>query len=87
MCAIFGMIGRNDHDLFGLEADDLVKLNNDLTENDIWQFRYPSDKKIDEVGVRGIYLNNFIRWDPVMQHLDMVKKFGFLSNNLGAKDV
>ena len=42
---------RNDHDLFGLEADDLVKLKNDLTEKDIWQFRYPADKKIDEVGV------------------------------------
>ena len=71
---------RNDHDLFGLEADDLVKLNNDLTEKDIWQFRYPADKKIDEVGVRGIYLNNYIRWDPLIQHHEMVKKFGFLSN-------
>ena len=34
---------RNDHDLFGLEADDLLQMNNNLTEDDIWQFRYPSD--------------------------------------------
>jgi N-acetyl sugar amidotransferase len=72
---------RHDHDLFGFEEDDLLNLNNSLTERDIWQFKYPTDREIEQHGVRGIYLNNFVRWDSLMQHIDMVKKFGFLSTN------
>lgn len=54
---------RENHDLFGVEADDLLKLENEIKEEDIWQYRYPSDSEINSVGVRGIYLGNYIRWD------------------------
>ena len=69
---------RHDHDLFGYEADDLITLNNNLTESDIWQYRYPSDNELNKFGIKGIYLNNFIRWDPLEQHIEMVNKFDFL---------
>ena len=29
---------------------------------------YPDDSQIQRIGIRGIYLGNFIRWDPIAQH-------------------
>src|SRR5690606_8849169 len=41
---------RKDHDLMGVEADDLLSLFDMLTEDDIWQYRYPEDLDLDAVG-------------------------------------
>lgn len=71
---------RKDHDLMGLEADDLVKTYNLLKEEDIWQYRYPDNFDIEKVGTRGIYLGNFIRWDPKAQHEEMIEKYGYLTS-------
>ena len=49
---------RKDHDLMGYEADDLLSIDNTLREEDIWQYRYPSDFDLNKIGVRGIYLEN-----------------------------
>ena len=68
---------REDHDLFGCESDGLITFNNNLKESDVWQYRYPDDCDLNSVGVRGIYLGNFIRWDPLAQHLKMVKEFDY----------
>jgi hypothetical protein len=68
---------RKDHDLMGYEADDLLSIFNTLNEDDIWQYRYPEDSRIAEVGVRGIYLGNYVRWDPKAQHQEMAKLFQF----------
>lgn len=72
---------RNDHDLFGLEADDLLSIDNNLKEEDIYQFRYPEHRELDKNGIRGIYLGNYIRWDPVIQHRKMIKLFKYQSSN------
>ena len=48
----------------GFEADDLLSVFDTLNEEDIWQYRYPTDAELDSVGVRGIYLGNYVRWDP-----------------------
>jgi N-acetyl sugar amidotransferase len=69
---------RKEHDLMGFEAEDL--LDNDLDfirEEDIVQFKYPDDKEIEQVGVRGIYLNNYIRWDSKSQHEKMINLYGY----------
>ncbi|APC05341.1 LPS biosynthesis protein [Polynucleobacter asymbioticus] len=63
---------RKDHDLMGKEADDLLSIFDTLNEDDIWQYRYPSDSELDHVGVRGIYLGNYVRWDPKAQHEEMM---------------
>lgn len=69
---------RNEHDLFGIEAEDLLQIDNSLNEDDIWQFKYPNDSIIKTNGIRGIYLSNYFRWDPYAQHQLMVKKFGYI---------
>jgi N-acetyl sugar amidotransferase len=71
---------RKDHDLMGYEADDLLSIFDSLSEDDIWQYRYPSDADIQRVGVRGIYLGNYVRWDPKEQHEKMIKEYGYQSS-------
>ena len=73
---------RKDHDLMGHEPKDLVKVSNNLLIDDLHHYEYPSDKSINKIGIRGIYLGNYIRWDPIEQHNLMIKKFGFKSCNL-----
>jgi N-acetyl sugar amidotransferase len=68
---------RKDHDLMGKEADDLVTIFDTLTEADIWQYRYPTDADLNEVGVRGIYLGNYVRWDPKAQHEQMMRDYDY----------
>ena len=68
---------RKDHDLMGREADDLLSLFDTLREADIWQYRYPDDASLASVGVRGIYLGNYMRWDPKAQHERMVQDYGY----------
>jgi N-acetyl sugar amidotransferase len=68
---------RKDHDLMGHEADDLLSIFDSLKEEDIWQYRYPDDYDLNAVGVRGIYLGNYVRWDPKAQHEQMMREYDY----------
>lgn len=68
---------RCEHDLMGLEAEDLIGLSENLTEQDLRAFMYPSDREISRVGVRGIYLGNYIPWDTKAQHERMIEDFDY----------
>lgn len=69
---------RKEHDLMGIEAEDLV--NEDLDQlklSDLKSYIYPDDSEIQKVGVRGIYLNNYIKWDSKTQHEQMIAKYKY----------
>lgn len=68
---------RKEHDLMGFEAEDLVDDFDNVTENDVIPFLYPDNKELEQVGVRGIYLNNYIRWDSRAQHEQMIRQYGY----------
>ena len=68
---------RKDHDLLGIEAENLVKQYNDLNEEDIFQYLYPEDMDLKKNGTRGIYLGNYIRWDPKKQHEEMIRLYDY----------
>jgi N-acetyl sugar amidotransferase len=69
---------RKEHDLMGLEAEALIDEEFDnIRESDILPFVYPDDKELEKIGVRGIYLNNFIRWDSKAQHEAMIREYGY----------
>jgi hypothetical protein len=68
---------RKDHDLMGREAEDLLSSFDILKDEDIWQYRYPCDQDLKAVGVRGIYLGNYVRWDPKAQHEQMMQQYGY----------
>jgi N-acetyl sugar amidotransferase len=69
---------RHEHDLRGFEWYDL--LNDpveELREQDLLWARYPDDDDILDVGVRGLYIGNFFRWDPNMHGPLVRDKYGF----------
>ena len=68
---------RKEHDLMGYEAEDLIDDFDGVSEEDIVQFKYPDDKELERVGVRGIYLNNYIRWDTKARHEKMIELFDY----------
>jgi N-acetyl sugar amidotransferase len=68
---------RKEHDLMGLEAEDLIDDFDDISLDDVRAFVYPDDKELERVGVRGIYLNNYVRWDSKAQHEQMIKLYGY----------
>lgn len=68
---------RKDHDLMGHEADDLLSIFDTIKEEDIWQYRYPDDQDLNTIGVRGIYLGNYVRWDPKAQHEQMMREYDY----------
>ena len=72
---------RKDHDLMGKEADDILSIFDTLSEDDVWQYRYPDDADIHSVGVRGIYLGNYVRWDPKAQHEEMIRLYDYKSSS------
>jgi hypothetical protein len=70
---------RKEHDLMGYEAEDLIDEFDGITKEDIVQYVYPDDKEIERIGVRGIYLNNYLRWDSKAQHEQMIKDYKYES--------
>ena len=72
---------RKDHDLFGYDADNFISDFDDLDEEDMLNYRYPAFSDIESIGVRGIYLGNFVRWDTYAQHKNMVKIYGYKGAN------
>lgn len=68
---------RVDHDLLGLDIDKFSTPYDDLTETDLFNFRYPSFSDIESVGVRGIYLGNYLKWDNYKQHREMVNLYKY----------
>lgn len=69
---------RFEHDLMCLEAEDLlINAQGNLSIKDVEQYIYPHDKELESVGVRGIYLNNYFRWDTKAQHESMLKLYKY----------
>ncbi len=68
---------RKEHDLMTFEAHNLLNINPELKEHEVSEYNYPEDKELARVGVRGIYLSNFIRWDSKGQHEKMIKKYNY----------
>lgn len=61
----FSNRSRHEHDLRGYEWYDLLDDPADtIRAQDMEWAKYPSDEDILKVGVRGIYIGNFFKWDP-----------------------
>jgi N-acetyl sugar amidotransferase len=70
----FSARSRHEHDLRGYEWYDLINDPTEkLKEQDVLWAKYPEDKEILDVGVRGIYIGNFFKWDP-NQHTKLVQE-------------
>jgi hypothetical protein len=63
----------------GFEPEDVLEDpdNTDITVHDLGPFFYPSDEEIESVGVRGIYLSNFMSWNARKQTEFVIERYGF----------
>ncbi len=68
---------RKEHALMGISAEDLVNKDSIVSRSDVQPYIYPYDNELEKVGVRGIYLSNFIRWDSKSQHEHMIEEYGY----------
>ncbi len=69
---------RQEHSMRGFEPEDLLQESDcPLTSYDLAPFYYPSDEDIERVGVRGIYLSNYISWNARKQTEFVIDELGF----------
>ena len=61
-----------------IKPQDMIKHGFEL--NDIQPYLYPSDDEINQVGVTGIFLGSYIKWD-IFKQLEIVKTIGFQEND------
>lgn len=69
---------RHEHALRGFEWSDLIDDEEDLlSEKDLLWAKYPSDHEILEVGVRGLCIGNYFKWDPNKHAAQMKENYGW----------
>jgi hypothetical protein len=69
---------RQEHDMRGLEPEDIVvDPGSGITMADLEPYRFPTDEEIAQVGVRGIYVTNFLYWDDREQGELVLDKYNF----------
>lgn len=61
----------------GLEKLGRPELKEGLTAKDLLWAQYPSDDEIADVGVRGIYLGNFVNWEANNHSRLVIEKYGW----------
>jgi N-acetyl sugar amidotransferase len=68
---------RQEHDMRGFEPEDLINEESGIAWQDVAPYQYPRDEEIEELGVRGIYLSNFIYWNAKEQAEFVIEKYNF----------
>ncbi len=72
---------RHEHSLRGYEWHDFLeqapRFNETLTTQELISWVYPSDEEIERVGVRGIFISNYFKWDANVHGPMVIEKFGF----------
>jgi N-acetyl sugar amidotransferase len=57
-----------------IKPKDMVK--HGISINDLKPYLYPSDEEISKLGIKGIFLGHYLKWDARKQ-LEVIKKIGF----------
>jgi N-acetyl sugar amidotransferase len=63
--------------MLGYRISDLK--NDGINLNDVKTFHYPDDTEIREVGVSGLFLGHYVKWDSI-ENANMVSKLGWSKN-------
>ena len=61
-----------------IKPEDMTK--HGFTKEELIPYTYPSDDDIRRIGVTGIFLGSYIKWD-IFKQLDFVKELGFSEND------
>jgi len=69
---------RQEHDMRGVEAEELIDAEAGIGRADIVPYMFPAEGDIERVGVRGIYLSNFVYWDAKQQAELVIDRYNFM---------
>ena len=73
---------RHEHDLRGFEWYDMIDDDVEkISERDLNWAKYPTDEEILKVGVRGLYIGNYFKWDPNKQTDMIIEKYGWKTSD------
>ena len=61
-----------------IKPKDMIKYG--FKKEELLPYIYPSDDEIKQVGVTGVFLGSYIKWD-IFKQLEIVKKLGFSEND------
>ena len=79
---------RIEHDLRGFNSSDLIKASNGkLNEQDMLWSIYPNETELFQNNVRGIYIGNYIKWDPNKHYRQMQKLYGWKTKKSPLKEL
>lgn len=67
---------RHEFELMGVEPHQLLGVGSHVSAVDISDLEYPSDRQLQQVGVRGLYLANYYPWDSRVYSEEMIDRFG-----------
>ncbi len=59
---------RTEHDLFGRGVATTVGTGGEVPRRSLHLYRYPDIHALGRSGIRGLYLSNYFRWDPLAQN-------------------
>jgi N-acetyl sugar amidotransferase len=65
---------RNEHDLFNVDTKTLIGNGAQVSTRDLNYYKYPELSNLSRRGVKGLYLSNYMRWDPLAQNQSMISK-------------
>lgn len=69
---------RLEFGMRGYEWDTMIKNNKEgLVPKDMVWARYPSDKELMEIGLRGLFIGNYFKWDPAKHTNLMIRKYNW----------
>lgn len=66
-----------EHDMRGYRWYDMLDEEEDINSKDLIWLQFPSDDEIAAVGVRGIYIGNFFKWNPNIHAQKMHREYQF----------
>ena len=69
---------RDEELMRGFSINDFIGKEG-ITKKDLNWAIYPTDKEIEQTGLRGIFMGNYVYWDA-NKHLEIAKKMGFKEN-------
>jgi hypothetical protein len=68
---------RLEHSQRGFDWFDMIGKEEGLREQDLLWAKYPTDKELEENKIRGIFLGNYVNWDPNQQVKIVKEKYGW----------
>ena len=75
---------RLEHCLRGYDWNDFLGHHgrDQISEKELIGFKFPSDESIRKIGVRGIFISNYVEWEG-NNNANIAKKYGFKESNVG----